>query len=78
MIPILLAVASALVWMPKWWRVAQREHYLPGSVNSTLFRWLETTPVPNMGLVLGGAGWYGRHNPDNGLRADLANRFQLL
>ena len=54
MIPILLAVASALVWMPKWWRVAQREHYLPGSVNSTLFRWLETTPVPNVGLVLGG------------------------
>lgn len=40
--------------MPKWWRVAQREHYLPGSVNTTLFRWLETTPVPNMGLALGG------------------------
>ncbi len=54
MIPVLLAAASALVWMPKWWRVAQREHYLPGSVNSTLFRWLETTPVPNMGLALGG------------------------
>ena len=52
MIPVLLAVASALVWMPKWWRVAQREHYLPGSVNSTLFRWLETTPVPNIALVL--------------------------
>ena len=58
MIPILLAVASALVWMPKWWRVAQREHYLPGSVNSTLFRWLETTPVPNMGLVW--VGWLVR------------------
>ena len=54
MIPVLLAVASALVWMPKWWRVAQREHYLPGSVNSTLFRWLESTPVPNIALVLVG------------------------
>ena len=54
MIPVLLAVASALLWMPKWWRVAQREHYLPGSVNTTLFRWLETTPAPNVGLALGG------------------------
>lgn len=52
MIPILLAVAGAVVWMPKWWRVAQREHYLPGSVNATLFRWLETTAVPNLGLAL--------------------------
>ena len=54
MIPVLAAVASASVWMPKWWRVAQREHYLPGSVNTTLFRWLETTPVPNVGLAMGG------------------------
>lgn len=52
MIPILLAVAGAMIWMPKWWRVAQREHYLPGSVNATLFRWLETTAVPNMGLAV--------------------------
>ena len=51
MIPVLLAVAGAVIWMPKWWRVAQREHYLPGSVNTTLFRWLETAPLPNMGLA---------------------------
>ncbi len=52
MIPVLFAVAGAAIWMPKWWRVAQREHYLPGSVNTTLFRWLETTAVPNLGLAL--------------------------
>ncbi|MCY3849593.1 MAG: Mur ligase family protein [Acidimicrobiaceae bacterium] len=51
MTPVVLAVVGAVIWMPKWWRVAQREHYLPGSVNTTLFRWLETTPVPNMGLA---------------------------
>lgn len=55
MIAVLAAVASASFWMPKWWRVAQREHYLPGSVGTTLLRWLETTPLPNAGLAVGGS-----------------------
>ena len=56
MIPLLLAAAGALIWMPKWWRVAQREHYLSGSVSSTLLRWLRTTPAPNAGLAVLGLG----------------------
>lgn len=52
LIPLLGAIAGACVWMPKWWRVAQREHYLSGSVSSTLLRWVTTTPLPNLGLAL--------------------------
>ena len=48
---VALAVVAAGTWMPKWWRVAQREHYIKGSVTATLLRWLRATPVPNLGLA---------------------------
>ncbi|MCY4457968.1 MAG: Mur ligase family protein [Acidimicrobiaceae bacterium] len=48
---VALAVVAAVAWMPKWWRVAQREHYINGSVTATLLRWLRATPVPNLGLA---------------------------
>ncbi len=48
MISVSLALVAAFVWMPKWWRVAQREHYLVGSVSSTFWCWLLVTAKPNM------------------------------
>ena len=44
MIEVGLAAVGAALWMPKWWRVAQREHYLAGSVASTYARWVFRDP----------------------------------
>lgn len=52
LLSVLFATVGACVWMPKWWRVAQREHYLSGSVSSALVRWITATPLPNLGLAL--------------------------
>jgi UDP-N-acetylmuramoyl-tripeptide--D-alanyl-D-alanine ligase len=60
-IVVLGCVAAAGV--PRWLRVAQREHYLPGSVTRFWIRWLRAGPV-NLGLglvllasVIAGAAW---------------------
>jgi UDP-N-acetylmuramoyl-tripeptide--D-alanyl-D-alanine ligase len=41
----------AAAGVPRWLRVAQREHYLPGSVTRFWLRWLRAGPV-NVGLGL--------------------------
>lgn len=55
MINVALALVAAVFWMPKWWRVAQREHYIVGAVSTTFWRWLRVTPKPNMFLFFIGA-----------------------
>jgi len=46
----LLAIACATASIPaglRWLRVAQREHYLPGSVNRFQWRWWRSSPMNN-------------------------------
>lgn len=53
-----LAVALAAIGVAsvRWLRVAQREHYLPGSVSRFAWRWWRRTPLDLTLFVLGVAG----------------------
>ena len=59
-----LAVAAALGGTFRWLRIAQREHYLPGSVSRFAARWWRSRPenVVIGALLIGSAGaaWAGR------------------
>ena len=56
---VLLACVAA-GGVPRWLRVAQREHYLPGSVSRFWMRWLRAGPANvALGLVLVGAAAAG-------------------
>ena len=48
----LLCVALTVAGAPRWLRVAQREHYLPGSVTSTEQLWLSRS-WPSVGVWVG-------------------------
>lgn len=50
LLPIL---ASPFILLPlvKWWRVAQREHYIPGSLSASHRRWLVADPSRNWPLL---------------------------
>jgi UDP-N-acetylmuramoyl-tripeptide--D-alanyl-D-alanine ligase len=48
--------AAALVAGIRWLRVAQREHYLPGSVSRFGIRWWNQDPVSRAGAVVAVAG----------------------
>jgi UDP-N-acetylmuramoyl-tripeptide--D-alanyl-D-alanine ligase len=52
---LVVAISGAVVAALRWWRVAQREHYLPGSVVRFLARWWRSTPA-NVALGLVGLG----------------------
>ena len=60
---IVLLACVAAAGVPRWLRVAQREHYLPGSATRFWTRWLRAGPV-NLGLgvvlvvsAIAGAAW---------------------
>lgn len=49
-VAVIAGVAATALSSLRWLRVAQREHYLPGSVTRFAARWWRTTPL-NAGLV---------------------------
>jgi len=51
---LVASVAAASAAAARWLRVAQREHYLPGSCRTTAVRWAMTRP-PNAFLVVVGS-----------------------
>src|SRR5215211_1148518 len=48
---VALCAIAAVVQSPRWLRVAQREHYLPGSVTRFAVRWWSASPA-NLALGL--------------------------
>ncbi|MDP9418496.1 MAG: UDP-N-acetylmuramoyl-tripeptide--D-alanyl-D-alanine ligase, partial [Actinomycetota bacterium] len=54
-----LALAAAVVGMLRWLRVAQREHYLPGSVTRFALRWARESAVNTAIAVVGVLGAVG-------------------
>ena len=47
-----LALAAAIVGAPRWPRIAQREHYIAGSVTRFALRWWLSSP---QNQIIGGA-----------------------
>jgi UDP-N-acetylmuramoyl-tripeptide--D-alanyl-D-alanine ligase len=45
LVGVAVVVPAAAVSALRWWRVAQREHYLAGSATRFAFRWWRSTPV---------------------------------
>lgn len=57
-----LAAAAAVFSVPaalRWLRIAQREHYLPGSASRFAWRWWATTPLNRVLLILATIGVVG-------------------
>jgi len=53
---VLLGVAATLIALLRWLRVAQREHYLPGSCATTAWRWIRVRPPNAVVAALAVAG----------------------
>ncbi len=51
-VAVAAGAASAAVGLLRWLRVAQREHYLPGSCSTVLGRWLRRRPPNNLLVVV--------------------------